>query len=160
MGSVFRLARSRHAQARDDILSGEGARRHGGRWNFKRVPMIYTSATLALAVLEVLVQSEDLPRDYVMIELHLPDSLPSEVLATEDLPVDWKAHPAPNSTQRIGSAWIRTSRSAALWVPSALVPSERNCLLNPGHPELVRVTATVSPFDFDPRLRPKKRTRS
>ena len=40
-------------------------------------------------------------------------------------------------------------------VPSAVVPSEWNCLINPAHADIRSVTAKVSgPFRFDSRLRP------
>lgn len=54
---------------------------------------------------------------------------------------------------RYGSAWLRRSRSAVLEVPSAIVPSESNYLLNPNHPEfpLLRI-GRARPFTFDPRM--------
>lgn len=44
-------------------------------------------------------------------------------------------------------------RTAVLCVPSIVVPSEYNYLLNPPHPEFSRIQiAKPEPFAFDPRM--------
>ena len=45
----FRLVRQARAS---DVFNGEGARRFGGRWNPKNIPVVYGSEHLSLAVLE------------------------------------------------------------------------------------------------------------
>ncbi len=63
---LWRLTRAVHAD-----LSGEGARRFGGRWNSPGRPLVYTAAEAALTVLEVRVHLdlpfELLPDDYVLL---------------------------------------------------------------------------------------------
>jgi len=39
----------------DRAFTGEGARRYGGRWNSKGYAAVYTSGSISLAILEVLV---------------------------------------------------------------------------------------------------------
>jgi RES domain-containing protein len=40
-----------------------------------------------------------------------------------------------------------------LSVPSAVIPKERNYILNPAHPDFARIVfASPEPFDFDDRL--------
>ena len=39
----------------DRAFSGEGARRYGGRWNSKGHGVVYTSGSISLAILEILV---------------------------------------------------------------------------------------------------------
>ena len=51
---AWRLIKAVHA---DDAFSGEGARRGGGRWNSKGVRIVYTSESLSLATLEVMVHT-------------------------------------------------------------------------------------------------------
>ena len=54
---------------------------------------------------------------------------------------------------RYGSAWLRRARTAVLEVPSVIVPSERNYLLNPRHPDFARLRiGRPTPFVFDPRM--------
>jgi RES domain-containing protein len=54
---------------------------------------------------------------------------------------------------RYGSKWLRAGRTAVLEVPSAIVPSEKNYLINPGHPEFRKLrVGRPLPFVFDPRM--------
>jgi RES domain-containing protein len=136
-------------------LDGEGARRNGGRWNHKGVPIVYCASTLALAMLEILVHldSDELPDDYVSIELELPDD-GAEILAVGALPASWRKTPGPAALQDIGDEWAKSGRSLALHVPSAIVPEEWNVLLNPKHADVVKIVQQPPrPLTFDPRLR-------
>jgi RES domain-containing protein len=52
-----------------------------------------------------------------------------------------------------GDAWLRSAQSLGLFVPSRVIPLERNILLNPRHPAMTQVTVTLTePFVFDDRL--------
>jgi RES domain-containing protein len=54
---------------------------------------------------------------------------------------------------RYGSRWFRAARTAVLEVPSAIVPSEKNYLLNPLHSDFRRIrVGRARPFVFDPRM--------
>jgi len=121
------------------------------------VPAVYTAAHLSLAVLEVLVHVtavEDLPADLVAIAADVPDDLPIENLRGKDLPRDWRRTPAPPALADRGTAWLKAARTAVLAVPSAVVPSETNYILNPAHHDFRRiVVGRAEPFGLDPRLR-------
>ncbi len=86
---VWRVTRRAHAE---QPLTGEGARRFGGRWNHVGTSLVYTSATLSLAVLEYLVNLpiSDLPEDLVSIQMRVPDDLARAELAIDDLPENWR----------------------------------------------------------------------
>jgi RES domain-containing protein len=45
----YRLVRKARAS---DAFNGEGARRFGGHWNPKNIPVVYGSESLSLALLE------------------------------------------------------------------------------------------------------------
>ena len=77
------------------------------------------------------------------------------VLPDDALPNDWREYPAPLSTAVIGNEWLAGRESVVLSVPSVIVPSERNYLLNPLHPRFRTIIRTVQEveFSFDPRLR-------
>lgn len=62
---TWRLTTARHAHT---AFTGEGARRYGGRWNAKGVPVVYTAGSLSLAMLEMLVQDQPLRARYVAID--------------------------------------------------------------------------------------------
>lgn len=116
--------------------------------------MVYTAGSLALAGLELLV---NLPTDrllgsYVAFRVLLPEA-GIEPLSPADLPPSWRADPAPRAVKAIGDAWVRSGRSLVLSVPSAVVPSERNYLIDPQHGDAGRLQGGA-PFDpaIDPRL--------
>ncbi len=57
-------------------------------------------------------------------------------------------------TQDFGTDWINSRVAAVLSVPSVIVPSERNYLLNPAHPDFARIRFFAPrPFTFDRRLK-------
>jgi RES domain-containing protein len=55
-------------------LTGEGARLYGGRFNPPGIPAVYTSQSIALALLEILVHIDkaEVPRDYVVMAIRFP----------------------------------------------------------------------------------------
>lgn len=149
MTVVWRLLTARFADA---AFSGEGARIHGGRWNHKGVPMVYAAGSQSLAMLEMLVQDEPLRARYVMISATLPKSTRVERVAAGELPADWRSFAAREQLQAIGSDWARRGSSAVLVVPSVVIPSESNYLLNPLHPSFAKVEIG-EPRDFITDLR-------
>jgi RES domain-containing protein len=137
-------------------LTGEGARRYGSPWNPKGVPMVYTASTLSLAALEALVHFaiETSPLDYVALTVRVPDDAVERVVDKRLAP-DWHTMPAPAACQELGARWAAEAQSLGLAVPSAVVPSESNILLNPLHPDFPKVTLEKQePFLFDSRLFP------
>ena len=112
------------------------------------------SATLALAALETLVHAErrSIERDWVAFEVRIPEDSILE-LRDEDLPADWRATPVSQGARAVGDAWVAEAASAALSVPSAIVPLERNFLLSPAHPGFGGIViAEPRHFRFDARL--------
>jgi RES domain-containing protein len=147
---VWRIALAAHA-----TLDGEGARRYGSRWTSRGVPAVFASATLSLAALERFVHTDaDLePMGLVAIPLTISDRMAIESVEVATLPADWRAFPPPTKLTTIGDAWSRAARSAILSVPSAVIPHERNFVLNPGHPAFGQVlVGPAEPFSFDPRM--------
>ncbi len=136
-------------------FSGEGARRFGGRWNSRGVPMVYTSTSLALAAIELFVHLEpgQAPEDLVRISVALPEEEPARTLESADLPPDWWTDAAIAATRSLGDAWIRERSSLALLVPSAPIHDEWNVLLNPLHPRMAELRIDPpQPFVFDARM--------
>jgi RES domain-containing protein len=152
---VWRLCKREHAR-----FDGEGARRAGGRWNQRGTPMVYASESLALAALEILVHCDPamLPPDLVAIPADIPEAVRIEPLAEDRLPRDWRQLPAPDALAKIGTAWAQSARSPVLSVPSAVVPRERNYLLNPAHPDFARIRpGKPEAFSLDRRLQRRLR---
>jgi RES domain-containing protein len=148
---AFRIVKKAHALS---AFSGEGARAFGGRWNFPGIPMVYAAQTRALAALESLAHFAGAERrmQFVTFELEIPDKLAMRLEAA-GLPRDWRSDEPSQSTQALGSEWQQSGRSAALVVPSVLVPQECNVLLNPEHPDIDKIMVSYpEAFTFDARL--------
>ena len=153
MPSVYRICKTKYATTAFD---GEGAFRFGGRWNRRGTRMIYTAESLALAALEMLVHLDD--DDLILAYSYLVADIPAElilpVMDFRSLPKKWNASPTPASLQQLGDAWVREQVSAVLEVPTAIVPREKNYLLNPAHPDFVKIKLKKPErFVFDERLR-------
>lgn len=136
---------------RATTFSGEGARLYGARWNSKGVSVVYTAEHRSLAMLEILVHLSK-PKDYELYSVKFDESLVQE-LGAQTLPRNWDVEPPTSDTQDLGDNWVMSVSSAVLSVPSAVVPEERNYILNPRHPDF-NLAQVAGPFPcyFDPRL--------
>lgn len=126
----------------------------GGRWNSKGLPAVYTSASLSLATLEMFVHVDpaDVPANLVAVPVLIPSGL-VRPLKDADLPDDWRVFPTPESTQKLGDDWLQSKAAAVLSVPSAVVPQERNYVINPTHADAASITIEAAvPFTFDSRM--------
>jgi len=147
---VWRLCSKSH-----QAFDGVGARRYGGRWNHPGTSVVYASGSLSLAALEyfVHVDPDIAPEHLTAISADIPDSIAIESIEIANLPSNWRRYPAPEALQGIGTAWVKRVSALVLSVPSALIPDERNYLINPARRDFrrIRVNKPV-PFHFDPRM--------
>jgi RES domain-containing protein len=126
----------------------------GGRWSGIGTRIVYAAGSLSLAILEILVhlQQAEFLSGYVVIECAFPEDLVRD-LDPALLPANWRVSPAPARTMEIGDRWVRESPSAVLRVPSVIVPSEHNFLVNPSHPDFSHLSVGEPlPLDIDPRV--------
>ena len=148
---VYRLCRKAHA----NDLSGRGAELNGGRWNGKGTAMIYTSASRALCMVEIMVHipAGIIPKDFYLVSISIPDDINIFTIELKDLPENWNRNPIPGSTQKIGNDFIAARKAMVLKVPSAIVKDEWNYLINPLHQDFKAVKIiTAEPFSLDTRL--------
>ncbi len=153
---VYRLQQSKYSQSRVDILSGEGARRLGGRWSKVGTQLIYTAATPELALLEVLVHLEGTPPEDLpplsIITLQIPDE---DILKVkiQDLPKHWQEVPPSESLQDFTKTWLDEAKFLTMQIPSVVMPKSNNYLLNPLHLAIKEVNIVeIEPFSLDSRL--------
>lgn len=154
MIDAWRLAAPEYSRTVADMLSGEGARRYGGRWNSPGRRAIYLSSSLALASMELLVhlRAPRVLRAYRKLPVRIPETVVSEI-AHQDLPIDWGAPGLHPFTQQIGDRWLASGKSAVLQVPSAVVIAEVNYIVNPGHPDYAGIAAgEITDFRYDSRI--------
>lgn len=130
---AYRITRRAFA----DDLSGGGGLRASGRCHHKGTPAIYAAQNVSLALAEALVHVEysEVPLDYVLVTIEIPDTVhrrhasPEEALAASvnpDVPV--------------------------FLVPSVVVPQELNVVLFPRAPGFQATVVNVEPFAIDERL--------
>lgn len=152
--TAWRICKAKYAVAPFNPFDGEGARRTGGRWNSAGRRVVYTSQAASLAAMEMLVHLDDsaLLLSYSLIPVTIPAKLIEE-LDPASLPQTWRESPGPVELQVLGDTWLTRAASAVLRVPSAVIESEYNYLLNPEHPNFPQLVIGDSrPFKFDPRL--------
>ncbi len=148
---VFRLSKSKFA----NDLTGKGAEKSGGRWNCKGTAAVYTGESRALCTTEIAVHTPlgNLPLDYQLISIEIPDDIPILELTDAEIHPDWKSVPHSHSTQKIGDNFILAREYAVLKVPSVVVHGDFNYIINPGHPDSARIKIkAIEPFNFDERL--------
>ena len=148
---AFRLSKTKFASD----LSGKGAEKSGGRWNSKGTAMVYASESRALCTTEIAVHTPlgNLPLDYMIITIEIPDDIEVKELNISEIPADWKSFPHSHSTQEIGDRFVTADKYLVLKVPSVVVQGDYNYLINPAHKDCGRILIkSIEPFAFDLRL--------
>ena len=147
---IYRITGKKHA----NDISGMGAAMYGGRWNKKGTPVLYTGATKEIALLETIVHTPPAIIPALdILTLEIPDDS-IQTLEIKDLPDNWTNYPAPAILAEIVEKWVDSNVSIALLVPSCIIHSAKNVILNCRHPEYAKKVKIVSQkgFHFDSRL--------
>ena len=147
---VFRITGEKHA----NDISGLGAAIYGGRWNKKGTPVLYTGENKEIALLEtiVLIPPMLIP-DLVILTIEIPDDSIKEIELTQ-LPKNWVNYPAPTILSEIAENWVQKEETIALKVPSCIIHSSHNFILNCNHPDYKRIKILDQQnFYFDTRLK-------
>jgi RES domain-containing protein len=83
----------------------------------------------------------------------VPKEVKIEYLEVAQLPPDWRNIAAPAVLANISDRWFQSGSTAILAVPSVVIPIEYNYLINPSHPDFVKLRVEPpQPFELDPRL--------
>lgn len=70
-----------------------------------------------------------------------------------ELPENWDSKPPALETQYIGDDFVAQKSAAVLKVPSSIVPPEFNYLINPNHPDAIRIKViSTQKLAFDKRM--------
>jgi RES domain-containing protein len=145
---VFRLIKEKH---QDGAFSGRGSAEYPGRWNKEGEHIVYCSASLSLAALEILCHAGRRVKtlSYCYFQVTVPDDWTID--SPNQLPDDWNSYPTPNQTQEIGSKWYQESDSNILEVPSVHSPVENNYLIRANALSTNEYGDSYK-YRFDPRL--------
>ena len=161
------------------MLSGEGARQYGGRWNSPGLAAVYLGDSLALAAMELLVhlRNVDVLRTYRTLPVHVPEEVLMHIDPGE-LPTGWESGArattgtggsrtaAPSDRGPTGPLSVairasRTRRSVAFagtqrgdrWREQLhSQPGPWRHASHPDRTDLFRYQAAMSDLRFDPRL--------
>jgi RES domain-containing protein len=142
---AYRIGTGRHP-----IWDGSGSALNGARWNSVGRGPIYAAETYAGALLEVLVRMAlfALPDDCEYVEIDIPNDL-----AIERAEVPPEQLIKESFTRSIGDRWLKAGETAVLMVPSVVTLVEHNLLINPRHPEFLKIQATPPrPVYWDKRF--------
>ena len=146
---VYRITSTKHA----GDISGTGAAVHGGRWNKKGVAVLYTGESKEIALLETIVHTPPLfVPNLDILTIKIPDSITE--LSIKSLPSNWADYPAPSVLAGIAQKWIDEGKTIALKVPSCVIHTAHNYILNCRHPEYHSKVKIIDRqnFHFDSRL--------
>jgi RES domain-containing protein len=147
---VYRISQTKYI----NDLSGEGARRYGGRWNRPGVPVLYTAQHLSLAVLELIVHfnaKDALMLPYSYISIDIPND---KLIKLQDTIFQFENIEANNENLwKTLDHYFLNGKTLGLIVPSIVIPIEYNVILNPLHMEYssIKVIETAR-LNLDERL--------
>jgi RES domain-containing protein len=147
----YRLCKRKYSPT---VLSGQGALLVSGRWHSAGVPIVYCASSEALAVIEMRVNvGRFVPKEpFTMHAIEIAEELVDQ-FPLGRLPTNWHSVPPGLETQRIGDAWLASSTSLAMRVPSIHSRSDYTVLVNPGNASAPEIHVAASwPYDFDKRL--------
>ena len=107
---------------------------------------MYAASSLSLAAIEILVHVPvaRILAGYVQLRIDVPDAVLLDLNSTGI---------AGEGMRLAGDQFLRDRKAVALRVPSSVIPTEYNIVINPGHEEFKLVSwANIEPFQFDSRL--------
>ena len=147
--TVFRITHKKYA----DKLVASGIE---NRWNLAGQLVIYTSGSKALACLENLVHTnaETLgSKLYVCMEILLPENAGITAITLKDLPLNFINEDHKTLTKELGNNWYTENKNLLLQVPSAIIFTENNFVINTLHDDFKKVKIrSTEAFSFDTRL--------
>lgn len=140
---VYRIAREEFANK----LNCSG---RPNRWNVHAQNVIYSSGSIALCALELLAHTNGIRPSGVYKIMHIKIEIEQKIIeiTQADLPKDWQGLSAYPVTQQLGSSWYQSRQSLLLKIPSAIIPSESNFVINTEHEDFKSKVGIKSVTDF------------
>jgi len=147
------LYRLQRAEFPTDINSFvEGARITQGRWH-SYLPVIYTTETSSLAILELLgyyINQKFIQADYNLITLQVGSRVRIKDILPQ-LPENWEED--QETTRYMGKDWFQSQETCLLRVPSVHTPKESNIIINPFHPEFNQISVIdIQEYNFSKKF--------
>ena len=111
----------------------------------------HPASALVEVVVHLEVDPEDIPVSYQLLTVDIPDGVRFDLIEENELAADWRNQ--SQLTRELGDRWLTGNQTALLRVPSAIVPTAVNWLLNPTHVDSAKADIReVMKVPFDLRL--------
>ena len=140
---VYRLSHAKYAS----VLSSSGA---ANRWNRAFHFVIYCSENISLCALELLAHTNGIRPacEFKIMGIEVNNSAPFKTISIKDLPKNWHQLQSYGFTQNIGSEWYESKSSLLMKIPSAIIQSEFNYVINTHHPDFSDNVKLANTKDF------------
>ena len=140
---VYRLSHAKYAGS----LSSSGA---ANRWNRAFQFVIYCSENISLCALELLAHTSGIRPvgEFKIMEIEISGKPGTKEIDTSLLPENWHLLQSYGHTQMIGSDWYEAKLSLCMKIPSAIIQSEFNYIINTKHPDFIKKVNLVETRDF------------
>jgi RES domain-containing protein len=140
---VYRLSHSKYAGE----LNSSGA---ANRWNNQFQYVIYCSENVSLCALELLAHTSGIrpAGEFKILHIEIADTAKVTEVDVAHLPQDWFQLPGYPITQKIGGDWYDAKSTLLMKVPSSIIQSEFNYVLNTQHPDFIGQVKLVAVKDF------------
>ncbi len=126
-----------------------------GRWNGAGRKVIYTAESIPVAFMENMVRRKGLGFNdlFAIMVIDIPDTLAVSEIAPSSLAKGWRDYKDYSICQAAGNNWYDQGSSLVLKVPSAILPTNYNYVLNATHPDfrLIKLLGS-SPLIPDERI--------
>lgn len=133
-------------------LSGEGAKRKGGRWNLPGTAVVYASETKDISREETFngPTGRVVPKSYVFMYIEIPDDLKIRTVTLDELKregIVMKPDKRTRKEAEFGDGLLNSLEYPIIVFPSAVDHKGLNYLINPNHPDATRIKIVDhSPF--------------
>ena len=140
---VYRLSHSKYAF----ILRSSGA---ANRWNKLFQFVIYCSENISLCALELLAHTSGIrpAGEFKIMEIEISGKYTMNSIDTVQLPENWHQFQSYAFTQSMGSEWYESKSSLIMKVPSAIIQSEFNYIINTQHQDFIKKVKLIEIKDF------------
>lgn len=140
---VYRIAHKNYTES----LSPSGT---DGRWVSAGKLVVYCAESIPLAFLESMVRRQGVGfnSDFKIVFVEIPDHLSIETIDTATMDEGWRDIRDNTICQQHGNKWYDANEKPVLKVPSVILPSSYNYVLNTKHKDfaaikIVRITDLV-----------------
>jgi RES domain-containing protein len=112
--------------------------------------VIYCSENISLCALELLAHTNGIRPvgKFSLMRIEIVEPVLPHVVELTNLPKNWHHLSSYAYTQKMGSDWYDTRKSLCMRVPSVIVPSEQNYIINTLHHDFLGKVRLVDTQNF------------